>query len=165
MAMTEIDHTPEPAPYPAAREWLDGVRVAAGRIEPLRRELVGLMEAREEVTTWKPKRGRGGSKRTHSDPTAAQAEQRMGELDALISDVQTRIDANEEVVGEALKIIERMRTYLGRRHGDALELYYVDRAQTWQEVAYELRVSPTTVWRLRVEAYAWVEAHCKLAGM
>lgn len=162
--MIDFDHTPEPAPYPAAREWLDGVRVAAGRIEPLRRELVGLMDARDEVTTWKP-RGRGGSKRTHSDPTAAQAEQRMGELDALISDVQTRIDANEEVVGEALKIIERMRTYLGRRHGDVVELYYVDCAQTWQEVADELRVSPTTVWRLRVEAYAWVEAHCKLAGM
>ena len=49
MAMTEIDHTPEPAPYPAAREWLDGVRVAADRIEPLRRELVGLMDARDDL--------------------------------------------------------------------------------------------------------------------
>lgn len=147
-----------------ARAWLERVRKASTRIESLRTELAGLLEAKEQVSSWKPKGRRGGSKPTHSDPTAAEAERRMGELDTLIADTWARIDAAEETVGECLKAIGRMRTYLGTRHADAIEWYYVDRMPTWSEVADELRVSPTTIWRLRVESYTWLEAHCKLAG-
>jgi hypothetical protein len=131
-------------------------------VEPLRRELAGLLSARDEVLGWRVSGG-GGSRPVHSDPTAAEAEGRIGELGALIRDAQARIDATEGIVGDALRVIERMRSRLGARHADAVELYYIDRAPTWSDVASEMGVSASTLYRLREQAYAWVEERCKIA--
>lgn len=147
--------------WPRARAWLESVRRAAARIEALSRELADLEDAREQVEPWSP-RGCGGAKSVHSDPTAAEAERRMGELDALICGTRARIVASEDVVGECLRVLSRMRDALGDDYTDMIELYYVDRrAQTWSEVADEMGLSVSTVYRMRMDAYAWIEKRCK----
>lgn len=99
---------------------------------------------------------------THSDPTAREAQERMGSLDERIGRVRARCDECERVVGECLRVLSDMRRELGARHADVLELYYVDCAATWSEVAWEMGVSRSTVARLRDEAYAWIEVNREL---
>lgn len=148
--------------WPRARAWLESVRRAAARVEPTHREIAALVAAREEVCEWRL-RGSGGGHGAgaHSDPTAAEAERRICELDDLIADRRARLIVLEDEVGSALAVLARMARSLGRWHADALELYYVDLAPTWSDVACEMGVSRTRLWQLRTEAYAWVESNCR----
>lgn len=145
-----------------ARAWLERVRVASSRIEPLVREIDGLKDARAEMLPWQTgKGGRGSGVGAHSDPTATQAERRIEGLDELIADKQAKLDAQIRTVGECGEILDAMAAKLGERHAKALELYYIDGADTWSEVAGELGISYSWLCRLRNEAYPWIEAHCR----
>lgn len=142
----------------SARAWLDSVRKASARIECLVRELSALRDARDEYTSFRTSgSGCGSSHGTHSDPTAAQAEAHMVQLEALIADRAAALGHAQSVVGWCLRVLDGMRRDLGERHAMAIELYYVDLAPTWSDVADEMRCDRTTVWRLRTESYAWIE--------
>jgi hypothetical protein len=141
------------------RWWLESVRRAASEIEPLQRELVALEDAKRDCLPWQIKgstlyASMGG---THSDPTASEAQARMDGLDEQIGRVRVRYNECERIVGNCLRMLDAMRRELGERYAVVLELYYVDRAPTWSDVAHEMGISRRAVCRLRDEAYEWVD--------
>lgn len=144
-----------------ARSWLERVRVAAEGIEPLVREISALEDARSDMLPWRSRQHGAGSGHhgTHSDPTASEAERRMGELDVLIAERRSRLESLHSVVGECGDVLRDMGRALSERHARVIELYYIDCEQTWSDVAYELECDRSTVWRLRSDAYSWIERH------
>ena len=144
-----------------ARAWLERVRSCAAAIDPLVREMSGYEDARESMLPWRSTSRGGSAIGAHSDPTASAAERRMAELEDLIAESRRRLVALQDVVGECGSALARMAVELGERHAQAIELYYVDVADTWSDVAREMGGHRQTVWRLRDEAYAWIETHCR----
>jgi len=145
-----------------AREWLELVRAAAGEIEPLQRELSGLMAAHDQCVSWHTSHGGGGPcVGTHSDPTASLAQARMSELDAMVTDVRSKLGERINLVGECGELLIRMERELGRKYRDVLEIYYIDLADTWSEVACEMGVTYRHVQRLRDVAYEWMDRHVR----
>lgn len=145
-----------------ARDFFETVRACAGRLDGMHRELRGLTQARDECLPWQAKgsalfASMGGS---HSDPTATEAQSRITGLDGQIATLSAQVDECERIVGEGLRALDAMRRALGERHADAMELYYVDGAGTWSEVAWEMGVSRRTVCRLRDEAFLWFTCKC-----
>lgn len=148
--------------WPRARAWLERVRAASAAIEPLVREMSGYEDARDSMLPWRSTpRGGGSAIGAHSDPTASQAERRMAELEDLIADRRRRLVALQDVVGECGGVLARMAEELGERHAKAMELYYVDVADTWSDVAREMGVSYRHLGRIRNQAYAWIEDRCR----
>lgn len=141
-----------------AQDFFDLARCQARRIEPLVRELDALRCARDEVLSWEPRTHGGGSSRgAYADPTASAAQSRIEGLDARVAAKETELEEAQLVVGHALSAIDRVRHALGSKVADAMELYYVDLADTWSDVAYELGCSLRTVERLRESAFRWVD--------
>ncbi len=146
-----------------ARSWLARVRAAASSIEPLVREIAALKDARTRTLPWQTRSGGGGggSGGAHSDPTASEAERRMASLVSLIAGKRHELDVLTDTVGECGAALDRMRHTLCERHAQAIEMYYIDGADTWSEVASEMDVSYRHLGRLRNQAYAWIEVHCR----
>ena len=87
----------------------------------------------------------------------------MGELDALIADAEHRLEVLQDVVGECGTLLARMAESLGEEHARALELYYLDCAPTWSDVAWEMGVSRQWLSKMRAKAYGWIEqSHKKI---
>ena len=146
----------------SVRAWLESVRRASAEIEPLTREIRALEDARAEMLGWRTKTsGAGHGAGAHSDPTATAAEQRMCELDDLILAKRGEWERRVALVGACGEVLEYMGQSVGEKRRDALELYYVDCADTWSDVAREMGVSIKTLYRLRIEAYAWIETNCR----
>lgn len=144
------------------RAWLESVRRASAEIEPLVREIRALEDARAEMLGWRTKAsGAGHGAGAHSDPTATAAEQRMCELDDLILAKRGKWERRVAEVGACGEVLEHMGDAIGAKHKDALELYYVDCADTWSDVANEMGVSRTRLWQMRIESYAWIDTHCR----
>ena len=142
-------------------EWLDRVRDCAGRLDGLHQELLALIDARDACLPWQTKGSpmygsMGGST---SNPTMAEALSRMDGLDEQIDRLTVAANECERAVGDCLRMLDEMRRDLGERHADALELYYVDCADTWSEVALEMGRHRDTVRAWRDEAIAWIDAH------
>ena len=150
-----------------ARDWLEHVRECASVIESLHRELSALEDARRDCLPWQTKgstlyASMGG---THSDPTASEAQARMDGLDEQIGRVRVRYDECVRVVGECGEVLDAMRRELGERYADVLELYYVDCADTWSEVSWEMGRHRDTVRAWRDDAVAWIDANSARYGM
>ena len=146
----------------SVRAWLESVRRASAEIEPLVREIRALEDARAEMLGWRTKAsGAGHGAGAHSDPTATAAEQRMCELDDLILAKRGEWERRVAEVGACGEVLEHMGDAIGAKHKDALELYYVDCADTWSDVANEMGVSRTRLWQMRIESYAWIDTHCR----
>jgi hypothetical protein len=146
-----------------AREWLEHVRECASVIESLHRELSALEDARRDCLPWQCKgstlyASMGG---THSDPTASEAQARIDGLDEQIGRVRVRYDECVRVVGECGEVLDAMRRELGERYAVVLELYYIDCADTWSEVSWEMGITYRHVQRLRDVAYEWIDAHVR----
>ena len=144
----------------AARRWLDSIRRAAISIESLVREISALEDARDEMLGWRTKGTGPGTHGmgAHSDPTATAAEQRMCELDELIDAKRGELQRKIADVGACGDVLSAMAMSIGMGHAKAIELYYIDCAPTWSDVAYEMGVNVKRLYRLRIEAYAWIEA-------
>lgn len=140
-----------------AREWLALVRMACHDIEGARRALAALEEARETCTSWSPGGGGSHGLGTHSDPTASEAQRRILSLDAQIDEAEARVDELERLIGDGLRVIAAVRMAVGDGAADAIEVYYVDRAPTWSDVAHELGVTRETVRVWRDRALAWLD--------
>lgn len=144
----------------SVRAWLESVRRASAEIEPLACEIRALEDARAETLGWRTKAsGTGHGAGAHSDPTATAAEQRMCELDDLILAKRGEWERRVAEVGACGEVLEHMGASIGEKHKDALELYYVDCADTWSEVACEMNVTYRRVCQIRTEAYAWIDAN------
>ncbi len=150
-----------------ACEWLARVRLASSRIEGLRRELSVLEDARRNCLPWQTRGSAtyGSMGGTHSDPTASEAQARIEGLDERIADVRAACDECERIVGECLRMLDEMRHDLGERHADVIELYYVDRADTWSEVAWEMGRHRDTIRAWRNKAIEWIDVHSARYGM
>jgi hypothetical protein len=149
------------------RWWLESVRRAAVEIEPLQRELVALEDAKRDCLPWQTKgstlyASMGG---THSDPTASEAQARIDGLDGQIVDVRSRIDACERTVGDCLRMLDAMRRELGACYADVIEAYYIDCADTWSEVAWDMGKHRDTVRIWRDAAFDWLDANSARYGM
>lgn len=141
-----------------ARDWLDMVRHASSRIEPLQRELMGLLYAKDDCVPWTTSAGGGGSANTHSDPTASQAMGRAG-LDDEIEKVRAKRDSYIDLVGQCGTALGHVGRALGVECAQVLEIYYIDCAATWSEVAWEMGMPYSTVTRRRDSAIEWLDAH------
>lgn len=137
---------------------LEAARRASAAIEGATRELAALEDAMRECTTWGP-RG-GGARPAHPDPTQSMACARIGTLASRIEDGRAEKERMEDEIGAALRMIEGVRREVGEAHAEALELYYLDGASTWSEVAEEMGVHRNTARLWRDEAISWLEAHC-----
>ena len=141
-----------------ARDWLDMVREASSHIEELQRELSGLLDAKRDCVPWTTGSGGGGTAHTHSDPTASRAMGRAG-LDDEIATVRATLDRCVEIVGQCGAAISNVELALGVECAEVLEIYYVDCADTWTEVAWETGMSYSSVIRRRDSAIAWLDEH------
>ncbi len=150
-----------------ARDWLDMVRECAGRLDGLHQELKALIDARDACLPWQTKGSpmygsMGGST---SNPTMAEALSRMDGLDEQIDRLTVATNECERCVGDCLRMLDEMRHDLGERHADAFELYYVDCADTWSEVALEMGMSRTHLCRIRDTAWSWANAYIVRHGI
>lgn len=140
-----------------ATDWLERVRVASRMIEELTRDVSALEYARDECVPWQT-RGSGASVAAgglHSDPTQRDALAREG-LKEQIREARRQLDECESLVGDCLRLLSSVSRWVGPDASLALELYYVDRAHTWSEVADEMGMSRRTVCRERDQALAWL---------
>ena len=144
-----------------AREYIDKVRSCASRLDALHRELRALEDARDQYQPWQAKGSAltGGVGGTCSDPTMTEALSRIDGLYEQIKTIRAKVDEAECIVGECLRMLDEMRRDLGDRHADVIELYCIDCAGTWTEVALEMGVSRAHMYRLRDAALVWVGAH------
>lgn len=140
-----------------ATDWLDRVRDASGRIEWLTRELAALEDARAKCVPWRTK-GSGVSVASgglHSDPTQRDAFAREG-LEERIEVTRHALDECQSIVGDCLRLLDSVSRHVSQRASLALEIYYIDRAATWSEVAREMGCARSSVGFLRDQALTWL---------
>lgn len=140
-----------------ATEWLEQVRIASGRIEWLTRELSALEDARAQCVPWRTK-GSGVSVASgglHSDPTQSEAFAREG-LEERIEVTRHALDECQSIVGDCLRLLDSVSRHVSPRASLALEIYYIDRAATWSEVAREMGRARSSVGFLRDQALTWL---------
>jgi hypothetical protein len=104
----------------------------------------------------------GGS---HSDPTASEAQARIEGLDSQIVDVRSKLDERIRLVGECGELLMRMERELGACYADVIEAYYIDCADTWSEVAWDMGKHRDTVRMWRDAAFDWLDANSARYGM
>jgi len=145
-----------------AAEFWGFVRSSAAAIEGAHRELVALIDADAECVTWYVSGGGASVRSGLSDPTADMAMRRQADLTRQIADKRAQLDELESVVGHALALLPAIVANVSERAALAMELYYIDLADTWSEVAAELCVSRETV---RADCRAvldWMDAKPRL---
>jgi hypothetical protein len=143
------------------------VRDCAGLLDGLHQELRALIDARDACLPWQTKGSpmygsMGGST---SDPTATQAISRMDGLSEQIERLTVAANERERIVGDCLRMLDEMRHDLGERYAVVLELYYVDCAATWSEVACEMGMSRVHLYRIRDVAWSWADAYIVRHGI
>lgn len=143
------------------QEWLDTVRHVSAEIEPLQREISALEMACQQCVPWKTKSASYGSTHgAYSDPTATQVQARLSsQLEGKLAATRNQLTLAVKVVGDCGTVLDRMTQDLGPSSARVLELYYVDVAETWSQVAAELDCGRMTVWRAREAGYDWIAAH------
>lgn len=113
-----------------------------------------------EVLTFRINNGgrdwtRGGAK-THtanvSSPTESAA---IMELTVVPQLVEQR-ERDEQLVGDALAAIQKVRDKLGRAEGEILEMFYIDGFLTW-EIAGELGLTVDGVFYRKRKALQWMD--------
>lgn len=150
-----------------ARDWLEMVRDCAGELDGMHQELLALIDARDACLPWRTKGSpmygsMGGS---CSNPTQTEALSRIVALDDQIATLTTKVDESERVVGDCLAMLDAMWHELGERYAKALEIYYIDCADTWSEVALEMGMSRTHLCRIRDAAWSWADAYIVQHGI
>lgn len=141
-------------------EYMSRARLAAQRIEPLTRELAALDDQLAAAQVWKTKADSvGHGKGTTSDPTAQTAEELLERLPRQMADVQADLTECKRIVGDCLAVLNDIGESVGRDAALALEIYWIDGAETWSEVAEELGTSLMLTCRMRDQAYRWMSHH------
>ena len=147
-----------------ASEYFIHIRQCSARIADVARTLSALEQCEGDMSTWRT-RGSGGGHGvgTTSDPTASMACDRMG-LPDHIADTRREYEALADEIAACGELLETVGREVSKDAADALELWAIDRAGTWSEVAEEMGVSRRTVARLRDQAFAWLNHHMVFAN-
>lgn len=87
-----------------------------------------------------------------SDPTARMAEHAIDG----VADMEREMESCQQVVGEALAIVDGLRRAFETPWWRAVELYYIDRL-SWAQVAEEMGIPKRTCLRWRDSAFDWVD--------
>lgn len=99
--------------------------------------------------------------KTHSttitSPTESAA---MMEL-TVVPQLVERRERHEQVVGDALAAIQKVRELLGRAEADILEMFYIDGFLTW-EIAGELGLTVDGVFYRKRKTLAWMDENLPL---
>jgi len=140
-----------------AVEWLEHVRHCAARVAVLAPEIQGLEYARNNILPWQVSGSGGGSAGMHSDPTATQAHARIEGLEKMIAEKTDEFEHAGKVVGGCLRMLEDMSRELGGRYARVIELYYIDQAETWTDVAWEMGRHRDTILAWRKKSVAWID--------
>jgi L-rhamnose isomerase len=88
---------------------------------------------------------------------------RMG-LPDHIADTRREYEALADEIAACGELLETVGSEVSKDAADALELWALDLAGTWSEVAEEMGVSRRTVARLRDQAFAWLNHHMIFAN-
>ena len=142
-----------------AVEWLEYVRRCSARIAVLGPEIKGLEHAWKNMLPWQVSGSGGGSANVHSDPTATSAFARIEGLEKMLAEKTEEFERSSDVVAECGLMLHDMSCVLGARYARVLELYYIDLAETWTDVAYEMGKHRDTIRAWRKEAIAWINAN------
>lgn len=92
-----------------------------------------------------------------SDPTANRAIWLADHDDSVRAEAIKKVRQCEERIGAALIVIEYVRTYLGEKYADSLELHYVD-CLSISATAHELQAGRTTVKGRICVACDWLDS-------
>ena len=131
----------------AAREYFEMVSRAAAEVERCQREIGELADGVPPMGG-----GDGGHGSTQADPTYAAFVTR----EQLLADAHSRMDAAQEVIGEALALIDGLRRIFCRK-ADVLELRYID-LLPWAAVADQLGVARSTAFQWHADVMAFVDS-------
>ena len=131
-----------------ARQYFDGVRRASEEVERCQRIIGELSDGETPVQSGGGPRGKGET----SDPVWAAFSAR----ERALADATARMDAAQELIGEALALIEGLRRVYCRK-ADVLELRYID-LLPWAAVADRLGVTERTVYLWRDEVLRFVDS-------
>ena len=101
--------------------------------------------------------GGGGAGGGEHDPTAARALFLAMHDDRVREAAKARLLVLEDTVGDALKVIERVRRGLGERYADCLDFRYID-GLSITETAERMDVSVATVKRDTNIAHDWIDS-------
>lgn len=126
-----------------ARAWLDGVRAASIALGSMEAELAGLYEPGSPD-------GCGVESGSTGDGGIFSRMLRACEL-------RRRCETAEAIVSRALRVIEGVRSGMGERYADVLDMRYVD-AMPWDEVAERLGCAERTARRVRDVACDYIDA-------
>lgn len=147
-----------------ASEYFNHIRQSSARIADVARTLSALEQCEGDMSTWRT-RGSGGGHGvgTTSDPTASMACDRMG-LPDHIADTRREYEALADEIAGCGDVLETVGREVSADSADALELWALDLAGTWSEVADEMGVSRREACRLRDQAFAWLNRHMIFAN-
>ena len=148
-----------------ASEYFNHIRVCSARIADVARTLSALEQCEGDMSTWRT-RGSGGGHGvgTTSDPTACMAEARLGDLPERIASARREYETLADEIAGCADVLETVGREVSADSADALELWALDLAGTWSEVADEMGVSRREVCRLRDQAFAWLNHHMIFAN-
>ena len=147
-----------------AAEYFNGIRLSAARIAEVARTLSALEQCHEQYQSWKTKGAGGGhGVGTTSDPTAVMAEAHIG-LPDLIAGTRREYEALTDELAGCGDVLEAVAREVSPIAAEALELWSIDRAGTWTEVAEEMRMSRREVCRARDLAFCWCNHHIVFAN-
>ena len=90
---------------------------------------------------------------SHSDPTAAAFFRSVLLMDQSIR----QRDVCTVILGEALQLIDALRSVFGRK-ADVLEWYYID-LRTWRDIANELGIAESTARMWRDDLFLHIDTH------
>ena len=133
----------------SAVDYFDGVRRAAVEVERCQRLINELRDGDIPRHSSDGPHGKGA----YSDPTADTYAAMVSMMDGAIR----RRDACQELIGEALVIIDGLRRVYDRM-AEVMELYYID-LKTWREIAEDLHVAESTARHWRDQMVAWLDDH------
>jgi hypothetical protein len=147
-----------------AAAYFNGIRITSARIEEVSRTLSALRQCECDYQSWKTKGAGGGhGGGTTSDPTARMAEAHIG-LPDLIASTQREYEALADEIADCGHVLEVISREVSPTAATALELWAIDRAGTWSEVAEEMQTSRRAVCRARDLAYAWANRYIVFAN-
>ena len=97
----------------------------------------------------------GGAK-THSTTVSSPTESAAIREMTIVPKLIEQRGRHEQVVGDALAAIERVRSSYGMAEGDILEMFYIDGCLTW-EIAGELGLTVDGVFYRKRKVLKWMD--------
>jgi len=106
---------------------------------------------------WLEQKRQPRAKTIISDPTAAAAIRHQAAL-LRLEYLEKERNAIIDDLGGALILIDGIRTVLGHKYADVIELRYIDRFK-WAEIAGEMNITAVHARRIERITHDWIDSH------